>query len=361
MPENGIVSSIGNLAADFNSQDFPVIFPTEAINVRTYRDADESLADYKTFDFDYINKTNPLLEKELFGQLEKVLQAHGMTRAEKNPQITISMDFFIGKKEQYTPPQTVTSTELQYVWNFGQFGGNWGGFSSAVPITRSGTIPGYTTTTYYSNIRLNFLNHAKLAEGAKLETPPFIWLGEADSEGLESDIRGIAPVMFGELIGEFPDQSAKAPRRHVRRFRYGGLGLGFDPADWRVVRHVEPFSVAAEHGIKPGDILMKVNGDRALINWVGRGAQYLNNPGRYRSKDPYFQYVLSNHGDSDIELVIESAETGKKVTLKMRPRSESSYLHVNINPLQKIAKANPVGIIFVIIVSVIIIYYLFLK
>ncbi len=363
--EAGIVGTLGEHPTDFNTQDFfPFVFPIEMINIRVYKDADEPLASYRTFDFDYTNKTNPLLEKELFRQLENVLQVHGLTRVEKNPQITISMDFFIGKKEQYTPPTTVTSTELKAIWSFGEFGGNWGGFSSVVPVTSSRATPGYTTTSYYSNIRLNFLNHAKLVKGAKLETPPFIWLGEADSEGFESDIRGIAPVMFEELAGEFPDQSTKAPKRYICRCRYGGLGLGFDPTDWRVIRYVEPFSAAEEHGIKPGDVLMKVNGDRAVINWVGHDTRYLKNSKIYRSKDPYFQYALSNRGDTDVELVIQSAETGKNVTLTIRPRSEGNgrYLYVNMRPpLRKIAKANPLGILFVIIVTTIVFYYIFVK
>ena len=45
---------------------FPAVSPTEVVNVRIYHDNEESLATYKTFDFDYTNKTNPLLEKELF-------------------------------------------------------------------------------------------------------------------------------------------------------------------------------------------------------------------------------------------------------------------------------------------------------
>jgi hypothetical protein len=364
MPEIGVVSSIGYRATDLNAQDLPVVLPTETINVRVYKDADESLADYKTFDFDYTNKTNPLLEKELFGQLEKVLRKHKLTRVKKDPQITISMDFFIGKKEQYTPPTMVTNTEVKYEWNVATLGGSWGGFSSAVPITSSHTTPGYTTISYYSNIRLNFLNHVKLVREKKPETPPLIWVGEADSEGIESDIRGIAPTMFGELVGEFPEKSTKPPMRYSCRFRYGGLGLGFDPTDWRIVRYVEPSSVAEEYGIKPGDVLLKVNGEREVINWVARGAQYLKNPAIYRSKDPYFKYVLSNHGDADVELEIQSAETGKKVTLTMKPRSEGEgryMLYASPHTVQAITQASPLGILFVIIVTFITIYYLFIK
>ena len=334
--EAGIVRALGYQVADTSTSFFPVALPTEEINVRVYKDVDESLAAYKTFGFDYTSKPHPLLEKELFRQLEKVLQAHGLTRVKENPQVLISMDFFIGKKEQYTPPTTVTSTEVKYVWNTAAIGWNVGGFSSAVPVTSSTTEPGYTTTTYYSNIRLNFLNHAKLVGGVKPETPPLIWLGEAETGGFESDIRGIAPVMFSELIGEFPDQSAKAPKRYVRCFRYGGLGLGFDPADWCAIRYVEPSSAAAEHGIKQGDVLLTINGESAS-NWPAVSYWYTNSPDYYRSNDPYFRHVLSNRGDSDVELVIMSAETGKRVTLRMRPRSEDRYLYVDSAgiPLQK--------------------------
>jgi len=152
-----------------------------------------------------------------------VLQAHGLTRVKENPQVVISMNFFIGKKEQYTPPATVTSTEIKYVWNTGMIGWNVGGYTSAVPVTSSTTTSGYTTTTYYSNIRLNFLNHAKLVGGKKLETPPLIWLGEADHSGSDSDIRGAALIMFGELMKEFPGQSVK-PRNAMCVF--------FVMADW---------------------------------------------------------------------------------------------------------------------------------
>lgn len=332
--DNGVV-------IDTNSTDFPAILPIVEVNIRTYRDIDESLAAYKTFDFDYTNKTNPLLEKELFHQLEKVLQTHGLTRVKENPQITISMDFFVGKKEQYTPPKTITSTEIKNVWNTGMFGWDIAGFSQAVPVTTSTTTPGYTTTTYYSNIRLNFLNHAKLVEGEKLEKPPLIWMGEADHEGTSSDIRKIAPIMFGELVIEFPEQSAKAEKRYIRCFRYGGLGLGFNPSNWLIVQYVEPSSVAAEQGIIPGDILFTINGER-VDNWPGYLAWSSANPWTYRSKDAYFRHVLSNRGNSDIELVIKSAEKKKRVTLRMRPRSGDHHLYVDeIGTILEKTKTSP--------------------
>lgn len=326
--EADMVDILGVRVSASTTQDFfPVSYFPEKINLKTYRDAEESLADYKTFDFDYTNKTNPLLEKELFGKLEKVLNGHGITRAKKNPQAIISMDFFIGKKEQYTPPTTVTNTELKYVWNAGMIGWTPAGFSSAVPVVTSTTTAGYTTTTYYTNIRLNFLNHAKLVKGEKLEVPPLIWVGEADGECFDSDIRGIAPFMFGELIKRFSDPSINSPKCQARLFRYGGLGLGFDPSDWRIIRYVEPSSVAAEQNIKPKDVLIKING-KNVGNWpaVNYGA---SSTAQYSSKDVYFQNILSNRGDSEIRLQIKIAETGKTEVFRMKPRSEDRYVRVS--------------------------------
>lgn len=332
--EAALMMTLGSYATGPDVQGFPMVYPTEQINIKVYRDADIPLADYKTFNFDYTSKTNPLLEKELFHQLQKALEARGMTRVEENPQISISMDFFSGKKEQYTPPSTVTSTEIKSVWNYALWG--WGGYSQAVPVTSSTTTPGYTTTTYYSNIRLNFLDHAKLiAKGKKLETPPMIWMGEADTEGHRSDIRGIAPVMFNELAGEFPAQSTKEPKRNVRLFRYGGLGPGFDPNDWRVVRYVEPNSVAAENGISPGDMLMSINGD-GVGTFVSQSLWYIPNSNNYREKDAYYLNILSNKGDKYVTVVIKKASTGEKVSLKMTPNAGDRYIYVNSNgtPLQ---------------------------
>ncbi len=338
--EADIMLALGNGPSTDN---FPATFASEGVNVKVYRDTEETLANYKTFDFDYTNKTNPLLEKELFGQLEKILQSRGLTRDRKNPQITISMSFFIGKKEQYTPPNTVTSTEIKEVWNSGFLGWNAMGSSQAVPVISSTTTPGYTTTTFYSNVHLNFLNHAKLLvqKGKKLEAPPMIWMGEADIEGQQSDIRNVTPLLFGEMIKEFPVATGKPQGRLVRLFRYGGLGLGFAPEDWRLVRYVEPGSVAAENGIQPGDQLLTING-KNVDTFVPVSAWYIPNPVNYRAKDPYYQQVLSNKGDKDVDVTIKKAGSKDKTVIKMRPRGDDRYIYVDPygNPLQKTAEPS---------------------
>jgi hypothetical protein len=321
--EAEMVLQVGYETSDPNTSLVPVAFFAQEVNVRVYRDVDESLAGLKTFNFDYTNKSNPLLEKELFHQLGKVMQAHGLIRVKENPQILITMDFFIGKYERYTPPTTVTSTQLQTVWNTGMIGWNVGGFSSQVPITSSTTQAGYTTTSYYTNIRLNFLNYVKLAGGTKPDVPPLLWIGEADHQGPDPDIRGIASPIFGELMGEFPSPSAKTAKRRVRYLRFGSLGLGVDRDDWRIIRSVAPSSPADVQKVKPGDVLTKINGQGAhswpSFKFWGNSIQV------FRDADPYFKYILSNNGDRVVEVVIQSPETGKRA-IRMTPQRVERYL-----------------------------------
>lgn len=308
-----------------NTAFFPAaIYPWHKVNVRVYRDVEEPLATYKTYNFDYTSKTNPLLEKELFHQLDTILQSKGMTRDKENPQITITMDFYTGKKEKYTPPTTITSTEIKEVWNTGMIGWNMMGMSSQVPVTTSTTTPGHTDVSYYNNIRLNFLNHAKLVGETKPEIPPLLWMGEVDNEGTDPDIRNISPILLGQLAGDFPEPSDRGANRSLRRFRYGGLGLGFLTTDWRVICYIEPNSVAAEKGLKVGDMILTVNGKYACNVYT-----YSSSP--TDNVNSYLKFVLANRGDKEVELVIQSAEKGKKITLKMKPRLEDRIVLVDVN------------------------------
>ena len=106
------------------------------------------------------------------------------------------------------------------------------------------------------------------------------------------------------------------------RFRYSALGLQFDRQDWRIILNVEPGSVAAGYGIKPGDMLLKVNGLSAYAV-VYHGNYPTSN------KNPYFRNIISNRGDRDVELVIRKADTEANVTLIVRPRPEDRYMYSN--------------------------------
>ncbi|MCK4648461.1 DUF4136 domain-containing protein, partial [bacterium] len=146
------------------------------MNIKAYKDPDKNLSSYKTFAIDYTDKKNPLLEKELFKMVETALTEgiyegfeKGLTHSEDNPDILITMNFYTGKKEEYTPPETVITTRVAAGWTSGFIGQSWYGGYEPVPITESHTKPGYTKVSYYRNIRLNFLDYSELKSGKKLK------------------------------------------------------------------------------------------------------------------------------------------------------------------------------------------------
>jgi hypothetical protein len=193
---------------------------TYAISVKSYHDLDKSLDGYKTFGFDYASKDDPLLEKELFKALQVELEAKGLERQDADPQMVIRLIFVVK------------------------------------PATES---------TWVRYLQLNFLDGAELSSGKELKLPPVVWKAEAASAGSGSDIRTVAPLMFREVLGEFPVKTAKREQRQVTCMEHGEIGIEVDRGDWRVIKAVQPGSPAAIAGVQVGDSLEKIND--ATMSW----------------------------------------------------------------------------------------------
>jgi len=277
---------------------FPDCCNAVSVNIKTYGDIDRDLTRYKKFGFDYTSKENRLLEKELFHMLEKALVGRGLVRADDNPDFLITMNFFTGKREEYVPPQTITTSQTEFVWSSGMIGFTPTGQYTPVPVTSTQVLPGETKVSYYRNIRLNFLDMAELKKG-KTEEPPLVWIGEAESQGYSSDIRTVAPVMLGELVWEFPQPSKRDANRVIWKINHGAIGVAVDPKDWNTIREVLPGSPAQAAGLVPGDQILSINDKRVKQ----RGCY------NYWDRDPYNLFILSNKGDQEIELSIKSQDS----------------------------------------------------
>lgn len=301
---------------------FPGCCSLLSINIKTYGDIDRDLGKYKKFGFDLSSKENPLLEKELFQMLGKALIERGLVRSDESPDFLISMKFFVGKREEYIPPQTISTSQTEWVWSSGMIGFTPTGQYTAVPVISTEIVPGQTKVTFYRNIRLYFLDMAELKKGINPE-PPLVWIGEVESEGASSDIRTVAPLMLGELAWEFPKPSNRGVTRSILEIRHGGIGVAVSPKDWTLITRVFSGSPAHAAGLVPGDKIISINGKQAkhgprTFNFSGSGP--------YKRNDPYYLYILKNKGDQEIEIK-SAANDAKPRTVRLTPVYTTRYLY----------------------------------
>jgi len=288
-------------------------YAIEAPQARIYKDPDVELSLFRKYVFDYGSHENPLLEKELLKMLEGVLSQKGMVKDESSPDVLITMNFYVGRKEKYVPPKTITTTRIENVWSTGIIGMTLTGQATPVPITESQTTPGHTEVSYYKNIRLNMLDYVKLKSGEKLKTPPVLWMGEVEAAGKEPDIRNVASRMLDELF-------------------YGPLGkikigsLQMEGCLWNktfVIRSVHAAGRPVD--INAQDIIRTINGV-APVHYIYRNREMLpasiSGPGNVISYDPLTanRYVTSGYSiqGNVVELEVEnpSTKTVRKVLVK---------------------------------------------
>jgi len=305
-----------------------ILFPGSAssipIRLRTYTDIDRDITKYKTFAFDYTSKDNRLLEKELFRTMENILVKRGLVRSDDNPDLMITMNFFVGKREQYIPPQTIVTTHTEFVWTTGMIGFTPTGQYTAVPVTSSSTIPGETKVTYYRNIRVNFLDMDDLKKAQQNDDPPLVKLAEVESEGDAYDIRTVAPEMLGELVWDFPEKSSHEAERIITRTTHSGIGIGVDINDWTIIRYVFPDSPAAQCGLLPGDQIVSINGQKAKHG--PRSLLVTGDHRAYQKSDPYYHFILSNKKGEQVQMMVKSSGTKPRL-INITPREETHIFY----------------------------------
>lgn len=309
-----------------------------AINVRSYKDPERNLSNYTRYEFEYTNKGNPLLEKELFKTAQQFLDRRGLKRDTENPEILITLNFYSGRKEYYSPPETIVTTTYQNVWNTGFIGWAPMGFSSVVPITESRTIPGKTEVTFFGSICLNFLEVAALKSREKLEIPPLLWIGEAQVEDKERnnlDIRAYAGTLFRSLLFEFPGLSTLPPKRYYRWATFGDIGVTLYYNNWQLIQDVKKDSPADKAGLQVGDRILEINGKPIAQSWktYEKSEYRWKNSEIFRNQDPYYNYVLQNPGNREFELTIQPVGSGglRKVRVAPFVREHGIYFIHSLN------------------------------
>jgi hypothetical protein len=270
-------------------------------------DDDINIFNYKSYDFEYTSAQDPLLEKEIFKELEDQLNTRGLKRSQNNPDILIVMSSYSGSKEHYNPPQQIVSTRISTAYDW-----YWG--FVPIPITESTTQGGYTEVTYLYTISLKFLDAHKIGQS---KLPPVIWSGSvSQSSKTKSNLVDKSGDLFALLLYQFPTVWFPNSEYYLL-LHYAYTGIIYDLNDMRTVADVIPGSPAATAGIGKGDEIINIVNSKVperysdagqaqwsdLLHGNNNGLRYLFIMSKLNYK-PYSQkdiktlsFVIKHNGD----------------------------------------------------------------
>lgn len=289
------------------------------ITVRAYPDPDRDLTQVKTLAFDRPGQQNYLLAKELVRQLTGLLLERGYKIVEENPDVLVSLDFFIGRRDQYTPPNALQINLTGKSWPVGPVGWASGGPTSSVP--------GQDKPSYFRVIRVYFLDYSALSGGQELPQPPLVWAAEAESEGSSGDLREVAPMMLAQLLSEFPRPSGRAMSRLIYQYKqYGVIGVTFDPGTM-VIREVQTGSPAEQAGLRPGDTILKVNNAGLPARFTADVGADAKKKDEVKEKlKPWFTAVVWAGGKEPVKLTVKRPGVKEDLTVTVTPVLMTTYV-----------------------------------
>lgn len=241
-------TSVGNLAANLDPK-------------KTIRDPETRFDEYNSFDFEYTNQENPILEKKLASVLETYLTRKGLKRDKENPDLLVFINMFSGNEKQYIPPTQKISTRYQFGYDI------WSGWGNRQYVESQQTA-GYTQVTYFATLKVAMLDAKKAKQQVK--TPPLVWQSEFNmTHNNEIDLMGIADNVYSSMVSHYPltdfysantekDWPSNSASLEVPN-NYFYTGLCYDITQPNKVVYVFPQSPAENAGVRAGDVILSVN------------------------------------------------------------------------------------------------------
>lgn len=309
---------------------------TNNATISVYHDEESNMLQYKSFDFDYTDAADPLLEKEIFRLLEQRLLNKGLVRDKKNPDILILMKTFTGQKEQYIQPKQIISTRVQTVYDW-----RWG--LVPMPITQSQTSQGYTEVSYLNSISLRFLDAKRIANS---KLPPVIWSASfSEIVNKKVALRDKADQYFAWLLWQFPVSWMHNADTYFG-IQYAWTGIIYDRKDLNRINDVIPGSPAWQAGLRKGDKMYEVMDEKnkgeledrkdgrwlnVLAKWGNlRAFRYLYIFSKIEEWPWGGEIFLPYKKEIPEELEFKVELNGKKTTLKIKPERKEYYNYFTI-------------------------------
>jgi len=177
------------------------------VHITTFTDYSLDFAEIKTYNCIYADKENPLLEKELLGDVMESLSFNAVLQySEKRPGFSVSIYRYIGSKEEFVPPQITYEPVRQNGTSFMQLnyiGGHQIG-SSIINSSSNSNVPvviqAYNKKKTFLKVIINFWK-PKIRDIDR----DMVWRGEAECELNNPDnARRASGILINELLKGYP-------------------------------------------------------------------------------------------------------------------------------------------------------------
>lgn len=303
---------------------------------KTMRDPEARFDEYNTFDFEYTNQENPILEKKLASVLEASLTYKGLKRDKENPDLLVFINMYSGNEKQYIPPTQKISTRYQFGYDI------WSGWGNRQYVESQQTA-GYTQVTYYATLKVAMLDAQKAKQQVK--TPPLVWQSEFNmTNNNEIDLMNIANNVFSSMVSQYPltdfystniekDWPTNSSSLEVTN-NYFYTGLCYDIAQPNKVVYVFPQSPAENAGVRVGDIIVSVNNRKMPASISDMENNYLykvklsqeaNKPASVLDNSSMmagFSYIVGDYEDlqRNVPLRFEVERVGSTQLLMVNPQ-----------------------------------------
>ena len=248
-------------------------------------DRDIDFLKYKTFDFEYINQKQPLLEKELAAIIEGILEEKGLVRDKENPDMLIFIDFFSDRKEQYVPPTEKITTRYETYYPYSLILGLFTThkdrhhYEERQQLIESTTVGDYTRTKYLTLLKIAFMD-ANKAKNIDNKVPPIIWDATYEfTSDVKTTILDDAKREYPLLLNSYPVISWQL------NLAYYDWGIYVDKDNPNKIAKVIPDSFADKIGLQENDIVTMVGKKNKLSNLYKDGPMFHLHLYDYLSRD----------------------------------------------------------------------------
>ena len=327
------------------------------IPVKTTSNSEVEFYQYRTFDFSPSDESTRELDEQINAIFVRILGDKGLVRDTQNP------DFIIQTYYSYTnnplfKPESSTYNTYQPVWRFDMRNKRM----VKLPLYNPSEAVRVDDIMYDLEFGYRFYDCKFLQPGQMT----LIWEAQIKERlSRNYDIRQYLEMNLPLILLKFPYSGNKAFATYqVKYLAYNYTGIGYDMKDLKTVVSVAPNSPAAQAGILPGDIVLKIqnqdfnhtarsltdgyrrfiaetmkyrdqstkytdsNGFKECMFWdishYNNVEKALNNK-RYKSAFSYlFNFNQYVSWDTPLMLDIEIEREGAKMNFDVRPLKKSS-------------------------------------